>query len=93
MPKYKTIRIAKVNGGSRLQRVQVLANGKYRFVKNTKTRGVSKRLSITTKTRRKRRKSTRKGMVRKTARRAYTGIKRRVKRRKSKTNKDSMWNW
>jgi hypothetical protein len=93
VPKYKTIRIAKVNGGSRLQRVQVLANGKYRFVKNTKTRGVSKRLSITTKTRRKRRKSTRKGMVRKTARRAYTGIKRRVKRRKSKTNKDSMWNW
>jgi|TARA_B110000263_G_C15282718_1_gene499144 hypothetical protein len=93
MPKYKTIRIAKVNGGSRLQRVQVLANGKYRFVKNTKTRGVSKRLSITTKTRRKRRKSTRKGQVRKTARRAYTGIKKRVKRRKSKTNKDSMWKW
>ena len=45
------------------------------------------------KTTTKRRKSTRKGMVRKTARRAYTGIKRRVKRRKSKTNKDSMWNW
>jgi hypothetical protein len=90
MPKYKTIRIAKVNGGSRLQRVQVLANGKYRFVKNTKTRGVSKRLSITTKTRRKRRKSTRKYQIRKTARRAYTGIKKKVRR---KTNKDSMWNW
>ena len=90
MPKYKTIRIAKVNGGSRLQRVQVLANGKYRFVKNTKTRGVSKRLSITTKTRRKRRKSTRKYQIRKTARRAYTGIKKKVRR---KTNKDSMWKW
>ncbi len=84
VPKYKTIRIKKAGGGSRLQKVQVLASGKYKFVKNsTKSR----------KTTTKRRKSTRKGMVRKTARRAYTGIKRRVKRRKSKTNKDSMWNW
>lgn len=90
MPKYKTIRIAKYPRGSRLQRVQVLPSGRYRFVKNTKTRGVSKRLSITTKTRRKRRKSTRKGQIRKTARRAYTGIKKKVRR---KTNKDSMWNW
>ena len=77
MPKYKTIRIKKAGGGTRLQKVQVLASGKYKFVKNST----------------KRRKSTRKGQVRKTARRAYTGLKRRVKRRKSKTNKDSMWNW
>ncbi len=68
MPTYKTIRIKKPNGGTRLQKVMVLASGKYRFVKN----------------------STRKGQVRKTARRAYTGIKRKVRR---KTNKDSMWNW
>jgi len=68
MPKYKTIRIKKSNGGTRLQKVMVLASGKYRFVKNSK----------------------RKGGVRKTARRAYTGIKRKVRR---KTNKDSMWNW
>ena len=84
VPKYKIIRIKKAGGGTRPQKVQVLASGKYKFVKNsTKSR----------KTTTKRRKSTRKGMVRKTARRAYTGIKRRVKRRKSKTNKDSMWNW
>lgn len=31
---YKNIRIKKRGGGSRLQRVQVLASGKYKFVKN-----------------------------------------------------------
>ena len=83
MPKYKTIRIKKPNGGTRLQRVQVLASGKYKFVKNsTKSR----------KTTTKRRKSTRKGMVRKTARRAYQPKKKRKSTRR-KTNKDSMWNW
>jgi len=92
MPKYKTIRIKKPNGGTRLQKVMVLASGKYRFVKNsTRKGGVRKtaRRAYEPKTT-KRRKSTRKGQVRKTARRAYTGIKRKVRR---KTNKDSMWNW
>jgi hypothetical protein len=35
MATYKNIRIKMKNGKSRLQRVQVLANGKYKFVKNT----------------------------------------------------------
>jgi len=35
----KTIRIKKPNGGTRLQKVKVLASGKYRFVKNT-TKGM-----------------------------------------------------
>ena len=34
MPTYKNIRIKKRGGGTRLQRVQVLASGKYKFVKN-----------------------------------------------------------
>jgi hypothetical protein len=83
VPKYKTIRIKKAGGGTRLQKVQVLASGKYKFVKNS-----TKSRKITT----KRRKSTRKGMVRKTARRAYEPKKKRKSTRR-KTNKDSMWNW
>ena len=39
---------------------------------------------------RKKTKSTRKGQVRRTARRAYTGLKRRVSRRKKS---DSAWNF
>jgi hypothetical protein len=41
MPKVllKTIRIKKPGGGTRLQKVKVLASGKYRFVKNT-TKGM-----------------------------------------------------
>ena len=35
----KTIRIKKAGGGTRLQKVKVLASGKYRFVKNT-TKGM-----------------------------------------------------
>ncbi len=31
---YKNIRIKKPGGGTRLQRVKVLASGKYKFVKN-----------------------------------------------------------
>ena len=82
MPKYKTIRIKKAGGGTRPQKVQVLASGKYKFVKNnTKTRKT------------KPKKSTRKGQVRKTARRAYEPKKKRKSTRR-KTNKDSMWsNW
>jgi len=37
----KTIRIKKPGGGTRLQKVKVLASGKYRFVKNT-TKGIRK---------------------------------------------------
>ena len=39
---YKNIRIKKRGGGTRLQRVQVLASGKYKFVKNTARKAVSK---------------------------------------------------
>ena len=42
MVTYKNIRIKKRGGGTRLQRVQVLASGKYKFVKNTAKRAVSK---------------------------------------------------
>jgi len=53
MPTYKNIRIKKRGGGTRLQRVQVLASGKYKFVKNlvkgkgktAKTRSASKKVS------------------------------------------------
>jgi len=53
MPTYKDIRIKKRGGGTRLQRVQVLASGKYKFVKNlvkgkgktTKSRSTSKKVS------------------------------------------------
>jgi len=45
MAKYKNIRIKKKGGGTRLQRVQVLASGKYKFVKNTGTAKTSKRKS------------------------------------------------
>jgi len=34
MATYKNIKIKKKGGGTRLQRVQVLASGKYKFVKN-----------------------------------------------------------
>jgi len=34
MPTFKNIRITMKNGKTRLQRVQVLASGKYKFVKN-----------------------------------------------------------
>lgn len=44
MAKYKNIRIPKRGGGTRLQRVQVLASGKYKFVKNL-TRGKKKKSS------------------------------------------------
>jgi len=34
MPTYKNIRVPKRGGGTRMQRVQVLASGQYKFVKN-----------------------------------------------------------
>jgi len=44
MPTYKNIRVpVGKTGKTRLQRVQVLANGKYKFVKNLKTASSAKR--------------------------------------------------
>lgn len=63
MVKYKNIRIPKRGGGSRLQRVQVLASGKYKFVKNPKSKSRSTRTKTT------RRKSNPKRRKRTTARR------------------------
>jgi hypothetical protein len=40
--KIKTIKIKKKGGGTRLQKVKVLASGKYRFIKNTATKVKSK---------------------------------------------------
>jgi hypothetical protein len=42
MASYKNIRIKKKGGGTRIQRVQVLASGKYKFVKNTGTKSRTK---------------------------------------------------
>ena len=65
----KTITIRMKNGKTRKQAVKVLASGKYKFIKNTKKKNGN---------------STKKGGVRKTARRAFSGLKKKVKR---KTNK------
>ena len=65
MAKYKNIRVKKRGGGTRLQRVKVLASGKYKFVKNPKTRRTTRKTS----------EKPRKRSVRRTARR-----KRRRKR-------------
>jgi len=43
MATYKTIRVKMKNGKTRSQRVQVLANGKYKFVKNTSRKSSTKR--------------------------------------------------
>jgi len=70
MVKYKNIRIRKPGGGTRLQRVKVLANGKYKFVKNTTRATAPKRRKSArarTTTRRKR-TYTKKRSVRRTAR-------------------------
>jgi hypothetical protein len=50
--KTKTIRIKKKGGGTRLQRVQVLASGKYKFVKNPTRKASRSRPKKTTKRRR-----------------------------------------
>ena len=42
MATYKNIKIKKRGGGTRTQRVQVLASGKYKFVKNTSKSSKSK---------------------------------------------------
>jgi hypothetical protein len=53
MVKTKTIRIKKKGGGTRLQRVQVLASGKYKFLKNLTRRGASAMTRRVSKVRRK----------------------------------------
>lgn len=45
MTTFKNIRIKKPGGGTRLQRVKVLASGKYRFVKNIRARARKKKAS------------------------------------------------
>jgi len=56
MPTFKNIRIKMKNGKSRLQRVQVLASGKYKFVKN-----LTKRASTAVRKTPKKRKASSKG--------------------------------
>lgn len=53
MPTFKNIRIKMKNGKTRLQRVQVLASGKYKFVKNvaSKARKTSSRAVRTVRSR------------------------------------------
>ena len=78
----KTIRIRKAGGGTRLQKVEVLKSGKYKFVKNTR--------KMTTRKRRTTR--ARKGEKTLSGRQAYP---RTVRRRaaKRKRSKDSDWSW
>jgi len=59
MPTYKNIRIKKRGGGTRLQRVQVLASGKYKFVKNL-TKGKRKTYKITSRAHPRKRSASRK---------------------------------
>jgi len=69
----KTIKIKKVGGGTRLQKVKVLASGKYKFVKNTvkgavrKTRAKGRRAYTKSKPRKKtnKPKTTRKSVAKK----------------------------
>lgn len=69
MAKFKNIRIKKRGGGTRFQKVKVLASGKYKFVKNPKSKSSNPRPS------RKARK------VRKVVRKRYS----RKRRRRSTT--------
>lgn len=65
MPTYKNIRIKKKGGGTRLQRVKVLASGKFKFVKNLKKK-VTKAAKRVTKRKTTRRTSPKKTGGRKT---------------------------
>ena len=57
MPTFKNIRIKMKGGKTRLQRVQVLASGKYKFVKNLTKRRASPR-TVSPKVRKRRTAST-----------------------------------
>lgn len=78
----KTIRIKKPGGGTRLQKVEVLKSGKYKFVKNSR--------KMTTRKRRTTR--ARKGELTLKRKQAYP---RTVRRRaaKRKRSKGSDWDW
>ena len=75
---FKIIRIKKAGGGTRLQKVKVLASGKYRFVKNT-TKGMVR------KTRKVGRKAYEK-TTRKTKRKSSKPKSKSNKQRKSSSN-------
>lgn len=67
MVKYKNIRIKKRGGGTRTQRVQVLASGKYKFVKNVGRRSNPKKRRSRNPTKRSVRKTARKRRRRRSA--------------------------
>lgn len=69
MVKFKNIRIKMKGGKSRLQKVKVLASGKYKFVKNVKSR--SKKLTKSSK-KTKRRKTNLARRKRRRGRRKFT---------------------
>jgi hypothetical protein len=71
--KYKNIRIKKKGGGYRTQRVQVLASGKYKFVKNKKTSTKRTKAKKSSPTRRKKTVARRKSKKGRRAKR-YTTI-------------------
>jgi len=66
MAKYKSIRVKMKGGKSRMQRVKVLASGKYRFVKN-----IGRRVTRRSKSRASRPKTKRGGKIRMAKRRRY----------------------
>jgi len=67
MPRFKNVRIKMANGRSRLQRAQILASGKLKFVKNkarSAGKGVRRRASTARRRITRRRTSTRRAPVR-----------------------------
>jgi len=68
MPKFRNIRVKMQNGKSRIQRAQVLASGKLKFVKNVgrKAKSGVRRASRAVSKRRPRRKSSKRQVPRKT---------------------------
>jgi hypothetical protein len=64
MPKFKNIRVKMKGGKSRLQRVKVLASGKYKFVKN-----IGRKVKRKSTSRTSRRSKTKKGGTRRMVRR------------------------
>jgi len=77
----KTIKIKKRGGGTRLQRVKVLASGKFRFIKN-KTKSVRKTIAK----RGKSSKSKRKSQSRNTPKRRNTSVAKKGKTRRRITS-------
>jgi len=73
----KTIRIKKRGGGTRLQRVKVLASGKFKFIKN-KSKSVKKAIVK----RRKTTKTRRKSQQRNTTKRRSKSVAKKSRRRR-----------